>query len=118
MDRKIYYAPLEGITSYVYRNAHKKYFGNIDKYYLPFIVTNQAGKLKAKELHDILPDNNQGIVAVPQILSNHAEQFIKLAGFIQDFGYEEINLNLGCPARTVVTKKRGSGFLAYPEELD
>ena len=118
MKKKIYYAPLEGITGYVYRNAHKKYFGNIDKYFLPFIVTNQTGKLKSKELHDILPENNQGIVAVPQILSNNAEQFIKLAKFIQEFGYEEINLNLGCPARTVVTKRRGAGLLAYPEELD
>jgi hypothetical protein len=33
-------------------------------------------------------------------------------------GYEEINLNFGCPSKTVVTKKRGSGFLAYPDELD
>lgn len=118
MKKKVYYAPLEGITGYVYRNAHKKYFGNIDKYFLPFIVTNQTGKLKSKELHDILPENNQGITAVPQILSNNAEHFIKLAKFIESFGYEEINLNLGCPARTVVTKKRGSGLLAYPEDLD
>lgn len=116
--KKLYYAPLEGITGYVYRNTHKKYFGNLDKYYLPFIVTNQTGKLKSKELHDILPENNEGINVVPQILSNNAGQFIKMAEFLEGYGYQEINLNLGCPARTVVTKKKGSGFLAYPEELD
>ena len=27
-------------------------------------------------------------------------------------------MNLGCPSKTVVTKGRGSGFLAFPEELD
>lgn len=116
--KKLYYAPLEGITGYVYRNTHKKYFGNVDKYYLPFIVTNQTGKLKSKELHDILPENNKGIHAVPQILSNNAGQFLKMAEFLEGYGYQEINLNLGCPARTVVTKKKGSGLLAYPEELD
>ena len=33
-------------------------------------------------------------------------------------GYDEINLNLGCPSRTVVSKNRGSGFFAKREELD
>lgn len=118
MRNKLYFAPLEGITGYVYRNAHKKYFGNVDKYFLPFLVTNQTGKLKSKERNDILPENNQGIAAVPQILSNNARQVVEMAKFLEQYGYEEINLNLGCPARTVVTKKKGAGLLAYPEELD
>ena len=33
-------------------------------------------------------------------------------------GYNEINLNLGCPSKTVVSKGKGSGFLAYTDELD
>ncbi|SET50379.1 tRNA dihydrouridine synthase [[Clostridium] polysaccharolyticum] len=115
---KLYFAPLEGVTGYVYRNAHKKYFGNIDKYFLPFIVTSQTGKLKSKELRDILPENNKEIVAVPQILSNNAEQFLKMAHFLEGYGYREINLNLGCPAKTVVTKKKGSGFLLHLEDLE
>lgn len=118
MKNTLYFAPLEGITGHVYRDAHRKYFGNIDKYFIPFLVTNQTGKLKSKELKDILPENNQGIYAVPQILSNNAKQFIMMAEFLEGYGYKEININLGCPARTVVTKKRGSGFLAFPEELD
>lgn len=118
MKKRIYFAPLEGVTGYVYRNAHRKYFGNIDKYFLPFVVTNQTGKLKSKERNDILPAHNEGMTAVPQILGNHAEQFVLMAEYLQSIGYDEINLNLGCPARTVVTKKKGSGFLAYPEELD
>lgn len=118
MKNKLYFAPLEGITGYVYRNAHKKYFGNIDKYFLPFLVTNQTGKLKSKERNDILPEKNQGITAIPQILSNNARQTVQMAKFLEQYGYKEINLNLGCPARTVVTKKKGAGLLAYPEELD
>ena len=34
------------------------------------------------------------------------------------YGYDEINVNLGCPSGTVVSKKRGSGILAYPDMLD
>lgn len=115
---KYYLAPMEGITGHIYRNAYEKYFHNIDKYFTPFIVPNQSLSLKTKELRDLLPENNEGLNIVPQILTNDAEGFILTANKLKQLGYDEINLNLGCPAGTVVSKKRGSGFLAYPEELD
>lgn len=115
---KFYLAPMEGITVHIYRNSYEKYFHNIDKYFTPFIVPNQSVSLKTKELKDLLPQNNKGLNIVPQILTNNAEGFILTANKLKQLGYEEINLNLGCPAGTVVSKKRGSGFLAYPEELD
>lgn len=37
-DDLIYLAPMEGITGYIYRNAHHKYFGGVDKYFMPFIA--------------------------------------------------------------------------------
>lgn len=113
-----YFAPLEGITGFIYRNTYEKHFGGISKYFTPFITTNQHFKIQNREKKDILPENNPGIHLVPQILTNNAEQFIDMARKIQALGYQEINLNLGCPSRTVVTKKKGSGFLACPEELD
>ena len=115
---KYYLAPMEGITGHIYRNAYEKYFHNIDKYFTPFIVPNQSLSLKTKELRDLLPENNEGLNVVPQILTNDAEGFILTANKLKQLGYDEINLNLGCPAGTVVSKKRGSGFLAYPDELD
>ncbi len=115
---KFYLAPMEGITGHIYRNSYEKYFHNIDKYFTPFIVPNQSVSLKTKELKDLLPQNKKGLNIVPQILTNDAEGFILTANKLKQLGYEEINLNLGCPAGTVVSKKRGSGFLAYPEELD
>lgn len=115
---KFYFAPLEGITGYLYRNAHYKFFDRADKYFAPFIGTNQNGIRKTKEIRDILPENNLEIPLVPQLLSNKAGDFITYAKKIQQLGYKEINLNLGCPSRTVAAKKKGAGFLAFPEELD
>ena len=115
---KFYLAPMEGLTGHIYRNSYEKYFHNIDKYFTPFIVPNQSVSLKTKELKDLLPQNNKGLNIVPQILTNDADGFILTANKLKQLWYEEINLNLGCPAGTVVSKKRGSGFLAYPEELD
>ena len=115
---KYYLAPLEGITGYIYRNTYEKYFHNINKYFTPFIVPNKSRSFNTKELKDTLPENNKGMNIVPQILTNDSEGFSTLSGKLQQLGYNEVNLNLGCPAGTVVSKNRGSGFLAKREELD
>lgn len=115
---KYYLAPMEGITGYIYRNTYEKFFHNIDKYFTPFIVSNKSTSLKTKELRDVLPENNKGMNIVPQILTNDSEGFINTSRKLQQLGYNEVNLNLGCPAGTVVSKNRGSGFLAKREELD
>ena len=113
-----YLAPLEGITTYVYRNAYHKYFRKMDKYFTPFIAPHKDKKFNTRELKELSPEHNQGLNVIPQLLTNNAEDFLKTANEIVQMGYDEINLNLGCPSKTVVTKKKGSGFLAYPEELD
>ncbi|QHQ63231.1 diguanylate cyclase [Anaerocolumna sedimenticola] len=115
---KFYFAPMEGLTGYIYRNAHQEYFGHIDKYFSPFIVPNQNDKFKSREIKDILPENNQGLVLVPQILTNKAKDFINTSTKLKELGYNEINLNLGCPSGTVVSKGKGAGFLAKKEELN
>lgn len=115
---KFYCAPMEGLTGYIYRNAQCEYFNTIDKYFSPFISVNQSGSMRTRELKDILPENNQGLVLVPQLLTNNARDFIRTAKDIKNLGYDEINLNLGCPSGTVVSKNKGSGFLAMQRELD
>ncbi len=113
-----YFAPMEGLTGYIYRNAHNAFFNNIDKYFAPFIVANQGESFKARELNDLLPENNKGIVLIPQLLTNNAKDFIHTSKKIELLGYNEINLNLGCPSGTVVSKNKGAGFLSKTEELD
>lgn len=114
---KYYMAPLEGITGYIFRTAYHKYFGGIDKYFTPFISPNQKKICRTREKKDILPENNEGMNVVPQILTNHSEMFIKTVDYLKDHGYREVNLNLGCPVGTVVSKKKGAGFLSDPDHL-
>lgn len=118
LNMNFYFAPMEGLTGYIYRNAHHAYFDNMNKYFSPFIVPNQSGTFKTRELNDILPENNQGLVLIPQLLSNNAKDFIQTSKKIQLMGYNEINLNLGCPSGTVVAKNKGAGFLSKRKELD
>lgn len=113
-----YFAPMEGLTGYIYRNAHNEFFKPADKYFSPFIVTNQNNSFKTREWNDILPENNNGLKLVPQLLSNNARDFVNAAEKISELGYTEINLNLGCPSGTVVAKNKGAGFLAKRDELN
>lgn len=115
---KYYFAPMEGITGYIYRNVHHALFPGADKYFTPFVSPNQNRCFTPREKRDILPENNVGVPLVPQILTNQAEYFLKTVKELQDFGYGEVNLNLGCPSGTVVSKGKGAGFLEDPDKLD
>ncbi|MBE6049806.1 MAG: tRNA-dihydrouridine synthase family protein [Clostridium sp.] len=115
---KYYFAPLEGVTGYIYRNAHNRYFKKVDKYFMPFISPTQNKGFTSRETNDINPVHNNDINVIPQILTNNAEYFIRTMKELEELGYREINLNLGCPSGTVVAKGKGSGFLANKEELD
>ena len=113
-----YLAPMEGLTGYLYRNALKEFFTFPDKCFTPFIAPNQKRCLGAREKRDVDPEHNRGMYTVPQILTNRAEDFICTCRELEELGYREVNLNLGCPSGTVAAKKRGAGFLGEPKELD
>jgi tRNA-dihydrouridine synthase len=115
---KIYLAPMEGLTGNVYRSALLRHFGGVDKYFTPFITPSDKAVLGSRILRDVLPENNKGQVLVPQILTNNADGFLRMCDRLSQYGYTEFNLNLGCPSGTVVSKGRGAGFLAYPDELE
>ncbi len=115
---ELYMAPLEGITGHVFRSTFCECFGNVDKYFIPFIKPNQKGHLSSRERQDVLPENNVGMYAVPQILTKSSEDFLRTVHKLKQYGYKEVNFNLGCPSKTVISKGRGAGFLSYPEELD
>ena len=108
-------APMEGLTGYIVRNAFHHNFDFIDKYYTPFIPA--AKRMNSKIKRDLDPSNNEGITLIPQAMSILADEVISLHEQLKPYGYNEININLGCPSGTVVSKKRGSGILAYPDML-
>ena len=111
-------APLEGISGYLYRNAHAAVFGPADRYITPFLAPTQSLVFSHREMVEVLPEHNEGLPVVPQLIVNSAENFIWAAKKLQDMGYAEVNLNLGCPSGTVVSKGKGSGFLAFPDRLE
>ncbi|MBI9067457.1 MAG: tRNA-dihydrouridine synthase family protein [Salinivirgaceae bacterium] len=111
-------APLQGYTEFPLRNALHKYIGGIDTYYTPYLKFENDGSLRQKFVRDILPENNQNINVIPQILVNNSIDFFKFHDLIKNNGYTEINLNFGCPYPMVANKQLGSGILPFPETID
>ena len=116
--KQFYFAPLEGITTYIYRNLHHQWFGGMDKYFTPFVSPTSNRDFKSRAKKDVIPEHNRDIPVVPQILSNRSDEFLYTAERLAEYGYTEINLTLGCPSGTVVSRGRGSGFLTDLDGMD
>ena len=63
----IHFAPLQGYTDVIYRNAHAACFGGIDTYYTPF-VRLEKGSFRHRDIRGIEPGNNQVSHLIPQLL--------------------------------------------------
>ncbi len=115
---RYYFAPMEGLTDSIYRRLHHKYFPGVDRYYMPFLSPTIHRTLTHKEDRELPMADSVGFAAVPQILTKVSEDFLWAAQVCQDRGYDEVNLNVGCPSGTVVSKGKGSGMLRDAAALD
>ena len=112
------FAPIEGITDAVFRRNHRKIYPGIARYYTPFISPTQNHVFTPRDLRELNRENNPDLMLIPQLLTKNAADFLWAAEELAAMGYEEIDLNLGCPSGTVTAKGKGAGMLAHPEALD
>ena len=115
---RYYYAPLEGITDATFRQLHHKYFPGVDRYFMPFISPTIHRTLTHREARELPRADSVGFCAVPQLLGKNVEDMLWAIEVCRDQGYDEVNINLGCPSGTVVSKGKGSGMLADIYALD
>ena len=115
---RYYFAPMEGLTDHIYRKLHRQLFPGITKYYTPFFSPTVHRQLTPKERRELPPSADMDHSVVPQLLTKNAEDFLWMAQQCRDLGYNEVNLNLGCPSGTVTAKGKGSGMLQDLYALD
>ena len=115
---RYYFAPMEGLTDSIYRRVHHQHFSGVDAYYMPFISPTVHRCLTNREAREVPFADTVPFRAVPQLMTKVADDFIWAAQMCKNRGYDEVNLNVGCPSGTVVAKKKGSGMLEDPENLD
>ncbi len=114
---KLWMAPLHGINNYSFRNLWMKHFRGIDEIITPFISLMEQRKVNTSRLVDFYPENNPFPI-IPQVIGNKPEQLVSMTESIFSLGYNQINLNLGCPTSQVVKHRRGAGLIPHPEIVD
>ncbi|MBQ0155240.1 MAG: tRNA-dihydrouridine synthase family protein [Bacteroidales bacterium] len=107
---EIHFAPLQGYTDSVFRKLHAEIFGGVDKYYTPFIRV-ERGDFRKKDLRE-LPDATE-CCTIPQIIaSTKPDDVEKMVAMLEEKGYKEVNINMGCPFPMIAKHGMGSGLLA------
>lgn len=69
----IHFAPLQGYTEAIYRNAHDAFFGGVDTYYTPF-VRLEKGNFRRRDVRGIEPENNGVTHLIPQLIASSARE--------------------------------------------
>lgn len=118
MDSTFYMAPMLGITDACFRTTYMEVIGGFHYAISPFIRTLKGERYKVSKFKDLNPHANGMVTTFPQILSNQASDFVKLAKDLFDLGYPIVNLNMGCPVPTAAGRGRGAGLLPEIDYVD
>ena len=62
---KYYFAPMEGITTHVFRAVHSRRFPGADRYYTPFFSPTSDHLFTPRELRELTPETPCAAPVVP-----------------------------------------------------
>ncbi|MBK9291576.1 MAG: tRNA-dihydrouridine synthase family protein [Bacteroidetes bacterium] len=106
--------PFQGITDVWFRQIFAQHFEGVDKFYTPFFGSIHSSTSRHFRSDELDPRLNEEQNLVPQLLTNQAGELERFAIQCHTLGYNEININMGCPWPQVSSKKRGCGLMPHP----
>ena len=115
---KIYLAPLQGLTDWIFRESYTEHIGTFDRTFTPFIRVQGNDFYRPSQCNDLLPTHNTLQKPVPQFLGNNSESFKRFEDLCLEHQYTEANINMGCPYPMVTGKRMGAGLLEHPAEVE
>ncbi|MGH7218174.1 MAG: tRNA dihydrouridine synthase [Candidatus Microsaccharimonas sp.] len=108
-------APMEAVTDVVFRHVVAK-AGAPDIFFTEF--TNAASYCSPKGIHSTrgrLAFTEDEHPMVAQIWGSKPEHFREMAQGMKELGFKGIDINMGCPDKSVVKSGGGSGLIRTPE---
>ncbi len=108
-------APMEAVTDVVFRHVVAK-AGRPDIFFTEF--TNSASFCSPKGAHSTrgrLAFTEDEHPMVAQIWGSRPEHFREMAHGLKELGFKGIDINMGCPDKSVVKGGAGSGLIRTPE---
>jgi nifR3 family TIM-barrel protein len=108
-------APMYDVTDEAFRQMFVKY-GKPDVLFTEFVsvdgLVNEEGRKKVtRELY--FQKNEHPIVA--QVFGNNPEKFFEAAKIIAEMGFDGIDINMGCPDKTIIKQGSGSALIRKPD---
>ena len=113
-------APMEGVIDHHMRDLLTG-LGGLDGCVTEFVRVSNSRVLPRRAFHKLCPElNHQGLTrhGVPvklQLLGGDPQTLADNAAYAASLGAHAIDLNFGCPAKTVNNSNGGASLLQYPE---
>jgi tRNA-dihydrouridine synthase B len=101
-------APMAGVTDTVFRRVIRS-LGSCGLIMTEFTSAEGLTRNSARTLHYLYFDNDEHPIAA-QIFGSVPEVMASAAAMTEDLGFDQVDINLGCPVKKVV-KCGGSGLL-------
>lgn len=105
-------APMEGVTDRAYRLLCKEY--GADVVYTEFMPADGIFHRARKVLEKMKRGDDERLV-ICQIFGKDPVKFADAAKFIEEAGFDGVDLNFGCPAKKVIGSGGGVALLRNPD---
>ncbi len=106
-------APMNGITDHPFRHLQKKY-GRPAVLYTEFTSVTGAFTRDGRLLEDFRYDETQRPI-VGQIFGRSPEHFRQMAILLCQLGFDGVDINMGCPTRSVAHSGAGAALIKTPQ---
>ena len=122
-EKSLFLAPMEGITDPIYREVISRLYPEWDFMACDFLRLPGAGKYPRKHFIEHigpLTFHNPNLLnkTIYQVLTSESGNIEDSISQLQDLGVPWVDLNLGCPSKTVIKNKGGSYLLSDLRALE
>ncbi len=114
-------APMSDVTDIAFRTMLAKYSRSRDNkdhvvFWTEFVAADGlANKLAKKRLAHMLDFNERERPIVAQVFGSNPENMKKACQYVASLGFDGIDINMGCPDKSVVSQGAGAGLIRTPE---
>lgn len=106
-------APMDGVTDAPFRFITAKY-GKPDLQITEFTSVEGICAGATKTLNAFRFDESERPI-VAQVFGSDENAFYKAAFVVFELGFDGIDINMGCPAKNITSKKAGAGLILEPK---
>lgn len=106
-------APMENVTDTVFRQIIAS-CGKPDLFFTEFTNTDGMFSMGKEKVIERLKFSNAERPIIAQIWGNNPKNYIKASKIIQQMGFDGIDINMGCPDKSIVKKGCCAGLMNNP----